>query len=60
MVGWPHRLDGHESGQAPGGGEGQGGLASCSPWGRSLPSSSTSGSLQRIGAPPLNVCRREQ
>ena len=31
-VGWHHRLDGHESEQAPGDGDGQGGLASCSPW----------------------------
>ena len=34
MVGWPHRLNGHESEQAPGDSEGQGGLACCSPWGR--------------------------
>ena len=34
MVGWHHRLDGHEFEQAPGVGDGQGGLASCSPWGR--------------------------
>ena len=33
MVGWHHRLDGHEFEQAPGGGDGQGGLACCSPWG---------------------------
>ena len=33
MVGWHHRLDGRESEQAPGVGEGQGGLACCSPWG---------------------------
>ena len=26
MVGWHHRVNGHEFGQAPGGGEGQGGL----------------------------------
>ena len=26
MVGWDHRLDGHESEQTPGGGEGQGSL----------------------------------
>ena len=31
MVGWHHRLNGH---QAPGVGDGQGGLACCSPWGR--------------------------
>ena len=33
MVGWHHRLDGHEFEQTPGDGEGQGGLACCSPWG---------------------------
>ena len=33
-VGWHHRLDGHEFEQAPGDGEGQGGLACCSPRGR--------------------------
>ena len=34
MVGWHHRLNGHELEQAPGAGDGQGGLACCSPWGR--------------------------
>ena len=34
MVGWYHRLDGHEFEQAPGIGDGQGSLACCSPWGR--------------------------
>ena len=33
MVGWHHRLDGHEFEQAPGDGDGQGSLACCSPWG---------------------------
>ena len=32
MVGWRHRLNGQEFEQAPGGGEGQGGLAGCHPW----------------------------
>ena len=32
MVGWHHRLNGHEFKQAPGDGEGQGGLACHSPW----------------------------
>ena len=32
MVGWRHLLDGHAFEQAPGVGEGQGGLACCSPW----------------------------
>ena len=33
MVGWHHRLDGHEFEQALGDGEGQGSLVCCSPWG---------------------------
>ena len=34
MVGWhDHRLYGHKFEQAPGVGDGQGGLACCSPWG---------------------------
>ena len=33
MVGWHHRLDGHESEQAPGVGDGQGTLLCCSAWG---------------------------
>ena len=33
MVGWHHRLDGHEFEQALGDGEGQGGLVCCNPWG---------------------------
>ena len=32
MVGWHHRLDGHEFEQAPGICDGQWGLACCSPW----------------------------
>ena len=34
MVGWHHRLNGHEFEQALGVGDGQGGLVCCSPWGR--------------------------
>ena len=33
MVGWHHRLDGHEFKPALGVGDGQGNLACCSPWG---------------------------
>ena len=33
MVGWHHQLNGHEFEQAPGDGDGQGGLVCCSPWG---------------------------
>ena len=34
MVGWHHRVNGHELEQALGDGEGQESLVSCSPWGR--------------------------
>ena len=33
IFGWHHRLNGHEFGRTPGVGDGQGGLAYCSPWG---------------------------
>ena len=33
MVGWHHRLDGHEFEQTPGDCEGQGSLACCRSWG---------------------------
>ena len=33
MIGWHHRLDGHEFEQASGVGDGQGSLVCCSPWG---------------------------
>ena len=34
MVGWHHRLNGHELEYALGVGNGQGGLARCTAWGR--------------------------
>ena len=34
MAGWHHQCNGHELGQTSGDGEGQVGLACCSPWGR--------------------------
>ena len=43
MVGWHHRLDGHDSGQTPGNSDGQGSLACCSPWGHE--ESDTTGQL---------------
>ena len=33
MVGWCHQLNGHECEQAPGVGDGQGGLMCCGLWG---------------------------
>ena len=33
MVGWHHRVDGHESEHALGAGDGLGSLACCNPWG---------------------------
>ena len=33
MIGWHHRLNGHEFEQTLGDSEEQGGLACCSPWG---------------------------
>ena len=33
IVGWCHQLNGHEFEQTPGGGERQGSMACCSPWG---------------------------
>ena len=33
-TGWHHQLDGHESEQVLGAGDGQGSLVCCSPWGR--------------------------
>ena len=36
MVGWHHRLDGHEFEQTLGVGDGQGGLVCCSPWGHNV------------------------
>ena len=37
MVRWHHRLNGHESEQAPGVGDGQGSLACKRPWGHKEP-----------------------
>ena len=34
VVGWHHRLDGHEFEQTPGDGKGQGSLVYCSQWDR--------------------------
>ena len=34
MVGWHHQVNGHGFEQTPGAGDGRGGLACCSSWGR--------------------------
>ena len=46
MVGWYHRLNGHEFEQATGDGEGQGSLACCSPGGHKK--SDTTDRLKRM------------
>ena len=46
MDGQHHWYNGHEPGQAPGDGEGQGGLVCCSPWGRK--EADTTGCLNNI------------
>ena len=37
MFGWHHCLNGHKFEQAPGVGDGQGGLVCCGQWGRKEP-----------------------
>ena len=50
MVGWHHLFSGHEFEQTPGGSEGQGSLARCSPWGRIVLATEQQqhGSLERV------------
>ena len=73
MLGWHHRLNGHEFEQTPGDGEGQGSLARCSPWGHKesdtteLLNNNKVLKLQCQGFPLENltehfccVCKREQ
>ena len=50
MVGWHHRLNGHEFEQALGVVDGQGSLACCSPWGRK-----ESDTTERLNWTELNV-----
>ena len=51
VVGWHHRLDGHEFEQAPGAGGGQGSLACCSSWGRK-----ESDTTERLNFWPTSLC----
>ena len=53
MVGWYHQLDGHEFEQAPGVGDGQGGLVCCSPWSRK-----ESETIERLNETELLDCRQ--
>ena len=53
MAGWHHQLNGHESEQAPGDGEGQGSLACCSPGGRK-----ESDTTERLNNKYLNTVSR--
>ena len=55
MVGWHHRLDGHEFEQAPGVGDGQGSLACCSPAAKSLQSCPTLCDTMDFSMPGLPV-----
>ena len=59
MVGWHHQLDGHESEQVPGDGEGQGSLACCGPRGRKESDTTerlnNSNLLSRQGSAPLSL-----
>ena len=55
IVGWHHRLNRHEFEQALRDGEGQGGLACCSPWGRK--ESDTTARLNHSNIlPSLSLC----
>ena len=53
MVGWHHRLNGHEFEQALGVGDGQGSLACCSPWDRK--ESDTTERLSRTEHPHQSI-----
>ena len=54
MVGWHHKLTGYEFEQAPGVGDGQGGLVCCSPWG--CRESDTTERLNWTEPPHICIC----
>ena len=61
MVGWHHRLKGHESEQTLGDSEGQGSLACCSPWGRKeLDTTEQLNSNNYISPPSERLPRRQR
>ena len=50
MLGWHHRLNAREFEQAPGVGDGQGGLVFCNPWSsKELDTTEKPGVLQSLG-----------
>ena len=55
MVGWHHRLDGHEFDSTPGVGDGQGGLVCCSPRGHKE-SDTTEGQKKKNVKSQLSGC----
>ena len=57
MVGWHHQLNGHESEQAPGAGDGQGGLARRSPWNPKEPDNwATELTEQNLQTQGITIC----
>ena len=56
MVGWHHRLSGHEFGWTPGVGDGQGSLACCSPWGRKELDTTDDGTITKAPERRLSSC----
>ena len=54
MVGWHHRLDWRESERALGVGDGQGGLACCSQWGRKESDTTRTELTECMGESPLS------
>ena len=58
MVGWHHRLGGHKFEQAPGVGDGQGGLASCSPWGHTESDTTEPVNSNSEGKGPVLTCAK--
>ena len=52
MIGWHHRLNGHEFEQTLGDGDRQGALACCSPWGCK---ESTVGSTEKTGVATMKT-----
>ena len=57
MVGWHHSLNAHELEQSQEVGDGQGGLAGCSPWG--YKESDTTEGLNRLTEPQNEHQRRK-